>query len=479
MRVGVIAILQESNTFLAEPTTLAHFQQDVLAQGEQVRERFAASHHEVGGFFAGLAEQRIDAVPVFAARALPFGVITADAYAELMRMLWENLGRAGPLDGILVAPHGATVAASSPDADGQWLTDLRRAVGPAMPIIGTLDPHANLSQAMVDACDALIAYRTNPHLDQKQRGVEAARLMARTLRGEVRPTMAAAFPSLAVNIECQDTSAPPCKPMYDLADAMLKEPGVLSNSLILGFPYADVPEMGSSVIVVTDGDEELARREAGELAAAWWDRRREFLPKLLSPAEAVAKAASLAGPVCLLDMGDNVGGGSPGDSTILAAELLRQNVGPAFICVADPAAVKTAEHAGINAKIRLRVGNPSLELDVRVAGMFDGKFTEPEPRHGGITSFDQGPTAVLEAAGLTVMVTSRRMIPFSIRQLTTFHVEPSKFRVLVAKGVHAPVAAYAPVCKAMVRANTPGVTCADMLTLRYENRRRPLFPFEA
>ncbi|MCS7046494.1 MAG: MlrC C-terminal domain-containing protein, partial [Gemmataceae bacterium] len=122
---------------------------------------------------------------------------------------------------------------------------------------------------------------------------------------------------------------------------------------------------------------------------------------------------------------------------------------------------------------------PPLDADFRVLGLFDGKFSEATPRHGGYTQFDQGETALVSTAnGLVVMLTSRRMVPFSLSQLTTFGVQPEQFRILVAKGVHAPVAAYAPVCKHLVRVDTPGCTCADMTKLTYRRRRRPLFPFE-
>src|SRR5207244_2567339 len=133
-------------------------------------------------------------------------------------------------------PHGATVAANHPDADGHWLTRLRQRFGRKFPIIGTLDLHANVSPAMTAACDALIAYRTNPHLDQRQRGIDAAKLMARTVRGEVKPTMAAAFPPLAVNIERQLCAEAPCRDVYEFADAMLTQPGLLTNSVELRFP---------------------------------------------------------------------------------------------------------------------------------------------------------------------------------------------------------------------------------------------------
>src|SRR5205814_3701749 len=143
----------------------------------------------------------------------------------------------------------------------------------------------------------------------------AARLMAQAVRGEVRPMMAAVFPLLAANIERQATAEPHWRPLLALADEQRGRPGVLSISLVYGFPYSDVPEMGSSVLVVTDADPDLARRCADELARAWWDRRANFAGELIGVADAIRRAATLPGPVCLLDMGDNVGGGSPGDGT--------------------------------------------------------------------------------------------------------------------------------------------------------------------
>jgi microcystin degradation protein MlrC len=486
MRVGIIAFLQESNTFLAGKTTLAHFERDLLCEEEGVRKHFAGSHHEVGGFFAGLEAEGIEAVPVFAARALPYGMVEAGAFDELLRRMLAALDRAGPLDGLLVAPHGATVAESAPDADGEWLSRVRERVGPDVPIIGTLDLHANVSPAMVRAVNALIAYRTNPHLDQKQRGLDAARLMVRTLRREVFPTMAARFPPLAVNIERQATAESPGRELYALADRQLQREGVLSNSLLLGFPYADVPEMGASVLAVTDRDSDLAATLAGELAGYWWDHRHDFVGQLIDVEEAVRRAADLAGPNCLLDMGDNVGGGSPGDGTFLAHELHRTLLGPSCVVLADPEAQASARSAGIGASLRLRVGGKTddrhggpLEAEFTVRGLSDGHFTEPNPRHGGFSTFDQGPTAVVATdSGLTVVLTTNRMVPFSINQLTSCGLDPAHFRVLVAKGVHAPVAAYAPVCRHLIRVDTPGVTSADLSRLAYHHRRRPMFPFE-
>jgi microcystin degradation protein MlrC len=500
-RVGILALLQESNTFLGRRTTLDDFRADLLATGPAVRAALAGAHHEAGGFFAGLEAAGVEAVPLFAARAIPYGTMTAGCLDALLEMLLESLAAAGPLDGLLVAPHGATVSERVADVDGHWLGLVRGRAG-GIPIIGTIDPHANLSAAMIAATDALIAYRTNPHVDQRDRGLEAARLMARTLAGEIKPTQAAAFPPLAINIECQDPAAFPCLPHYEAA-ALLRAAheqapaagpvargAVLSTSIVLGFPYADVPEMGSAAIVVTNDDPAAARRHADALGAGLWEARETFRPALTGVEAALDRAATAPGPVCLLDMGDNVGGGSPADGTALARAILRRGVGPSFACVCDPTAAAAARAAGPGARLRLAVGGHApewagdaesqpIEDEWRVRAVTDGRFTEPRPRHGGATAFDQGPTAVLDHdRGLTVMVTTRRMVPFSLGQLRHAGLDPAAFRLLVAKGVHAPVAAYAEACRTFLRVDTPGVTSADLARLAYHHRRRPLHPFE-
>jgi microcystin degradation protein MlrC len=500
-RVGVIALLQESNTFLDEPTTLRHFQEDLLVFGSAVRTALSSAHHEVGGFFAGLDDAGIEAVPIFAARAIPGGPIAAAAFDLLMDLLAAAVATAGPLDGLLAAAHGATVSERVLDVDGHWLTFVRARIG-AVPLIATIDPHANLSPAMVTATDALVAYRTNPHLDQRDRGLEAARLMAATLTGRIRPTQAAAFPPLVINIECQDPASWPCLPHYEGA-ASLREPFaalsaesavpqgmLLSTSIVLGFPYADVPEMGAATIAVANDDIVAARQAAGTLATRLWDARTSFVPRLRGHEEAITAALTLPGPVCLLDMGDNVGGGSPGDGMLIARTLDDRRIANAFACICDPEAVAAARAIGIGGSFVGVIGGRSpvwqrepasgpLTTRWQVRRLTDGCFHEQQPRHGGATSFDQGPTAVLESdRGLTVMATSRRMPPFSLEQVRHAGLDPAAFRLLVAKGVHAPLGAYAEVCPSFIRVDTPGVTTADLSRLDYRQRRRPLFPFE-
>jgi microcystin degradation protein MlrC len=338
----------------------------------------------------------------------------------------------------------------------------------------------------VAATDALFAYRTNPHIDQWETGRRAADLLLRTVAGTARPVQAACWPPLAINIERQATSEPPLLALCAERDRLEQSPGLHGVSLLLGFPYADVAEIGSAVLVVTEGDRALAQRTAATFAQSLWNARGPLAGTFLSPADAVAQAATAAAPVCLLDMGDNVGGGSPADGTILAHELLRQGVGPAVVILYDPAAVQAAEALGVNGRGRLSVGGktddqhgPPLTAEFVVRYLGEGRFEESETRHGGFSSFDQGRIAIVATdAGLTVLLTSRRVPPFSLKQLTQFGIDPTAFRVLVAKGVNAPLAAYAPVSRTILRVNTPGVTTADMTQLPFHHRRRPLCPFE-
>lgn len=251
-----------------------------------------------------------------------------------------------------------------------------------------------------DFARVVLSYRTNPHLDQRGRGVEAAQLLARTLRGEIRPTTALAAPPLVVNVERQLTREPPCKLLMDAADEIRRRNGVLAASVNLGFPYADVAEMGSSFIVVTDNDVTAARQLANELSSIAWEMRTSLHPQLISVDEALAKVRATVPsrrPVCLLDMGDNVGGGSAGDSTFLAQALSETDALRAFVCICDPRIAAEARATGIGARVQLCVGGKTdarhgtpLPVKVVVRSLHTGRFSEAAARHGGRTEYDMG-----------------------------------------------------------------------------------------
>jgi microcystin degradation protein MlrC len=482
-RVGILSFQHESNTFSRLPTDLDAFE---IAAGDELVRRWGESHNEVAGFLKGLETENVEAVPLYMASATPSGAVTAGAFTHIVQSIQEALEAAPSLDGLLVAPHGAGVSEVQPDMDGFWLQRVRSIVGDDLPIICTLDLHANVSPGMIDACDATIAYRTNPHLDTLERGVEAATLMARTLRGEVRPVQAGAFPPVSMNILSQGTSVPPCSILSERMEEVRGRDAVLSASVCLGFPFADVAEMGTSFNVVTDGDAALAGRLAAQLADYLVERRHDYDPAFLYAAEAVDRAAELEGPVCLLDTGDNVGGGSAGDGTVIAHEVARRKGPGAFVCLFEPDAVARLEGVAEGERAHLALGGkqddlhgPPLELDVTVRSRHDGRFTESEVRHGGETRYDMGRTVVVDSdVGLTLQLTSKRIVPFSLNQLLSCEIDPRDFQIVVAKGVHAPAAAYEPVCTALIRVTTPGATTPDMSQLNFEHVRKPLYPLQ-
>ena len=488
MRVGIISLMHESNTFAVTPTTIELFERDGILFGEHIRETFGGGLHQLTAFLEGLDEADIEPVQIFHAGTSPSGTITKETCDTLIRLMFEAVEAEGRLDGYLVSPHGANAGEGDEyrDLDGHWLERLRTLAGPEIPIICVIDPHANLSERMVETCDVTIAYRSNPHLDQKERGFEAVDLMVRTLRGEIRPVQRAVHPPFGINIERQGTTQWPCLPMYELANKQLEQPGVLSNSVVLGFPYGDVEEMGSAAIVVTDDDPDLAERLAQEIVDYMLEHREEFVGEYVTVEEAVASAVSKTGPICLLDMGDNVGGGSAADSTLIAHEVHRRGDTTAFVCLYDRESQEAARTAGPGGRLTLSMGGKTddrhgepLTAEVTVKSVHEGTFEESEIRHGGYTHFDMGPTTVVTTdTGLTISLTSRRTVPVSLGVVTSIGLDPADFQVLVAKGVHAPVAAYAPVCADLIRVNTDGATAADMRTFEYKYRQQPMFPFE-
>jgi microcystin degradation protein MlrC len=245
--------------------------------------------------------------------------------------------------------------------------------------------------------------------------------------------------------------------------------------------------MGSSFLAVANGNPSLARQAAQWMAERAWDRRQQFASELPNPAEAVRRAAEAArGPVVLMDVGDNVGGGGPGDSTVLFEEILRQNVPNTLVILFDPSAVSECLSAGVRQPVQVAVGAKTDNLHgvpVPLEGMVrlisDGIFMESRVRHGGWGSYDQGITVVLETAqGHTVVLNSLRMAPMSLEQVLSLGIKPEQKKIIISKGVVAPRAAYEPIASEIIMVDTPGLTSADPTRFEYHRRRRPLYPLE-
>ena len=488
-RVALLGMYHESNTFIAQPTTLDDFVNSHLLRGEAIRGEYQHAFHEIGGMLEVLDQHAVQTLPILFAEATPGGTITAFTYDYLVKEMLEGLERCLPIDGCLVVPHGAGVADSYLDMDGHWLAEVRRMVGGEVPIIGTLDPHANVSPLMVQSTDALVAYKTNPHIDQRETGKRAAELLIRHLKKEITPVQVLIQPPLVISIEQQNTAAEPCRSLLTYAKELSERNDVLSTSLILGFPYADVPDMGTSFIVVTNNNLPLATDVGVLLYQALTKVKADCVgPK--QPIDAILpQLYQLPKPVLLLDMGDNIGGGSPGDSAFLLKALEEDGRYKSLHCICDPTAVAEIIRTDTDnsERVDLAIGNQEgiaegkpYKTRVKLLRTGDGKFKETTPRHGGQVNYDMGNVAVVETqAGNVILLNSLRVPPFSLQQITSCGINPENFDIIVAKGVNAPIAAYEPVCPTRIQVDTPGVTQADINRFSYLNRRRPMFPFEA
>lgn len=486
--IAIGGVMHESNTFSSLPTDLAAFEAGNLAIGDEILSIWSEAHHEVAGFIQGASDHGYELYPTLMASATPAGPVTDNAFNELVHSLIQRIKSAPQVDGLLLALHGAMVVESYPDGDGEVLRRLRSELGENLPIVTTLDHHTNVSNKMITASSALVIYKTNPHVDQRQRGLQAAELMMQIVRNEVNPTQALAKPPMIFNILYQNTNTAPMHPILREAKKLESRSDVLVANVAAGYPYADVHEIGPSMVVVTDNNPQLAETEAERLANMLWDVRHQLHINLPDAAQAVTQATrSRDHPVVLVEMGDNIGGGSPGDSTFIVSELLRQDAAGFVVVLFDPEAVNACIQAGVRGRVNLTVGGKSDEMHgspVQICGrvrlIHDGYYEETEPRHGGGRYHDQGTTSVVEIEGRNLIVlTSKRQTPFSLHQLLSLGIDPTQMKIIVVKAAIAYRAAYEPIAGKIIEVDTPGLTAVNPLHFAYRNVRRPLFPLDA
>lgn len=488
IRIATAGFQHESNTFSSVPASLDKWRASGILEGEAIRAEYATSQSTLAGFFAACAEDPdVELVPLVFTRLTPMGAMTHEASAHIMERLITALRDNGPWDAMLLPQHGAAVSETWPDADGEYVRRVRELVGPDVPIGLALDMHGNISRQMVENATITTVYQTTPHLDAYEQALLCARLTIRAVRGEIRPTSAIAMPPLIVNILNHGTSDRPMSDLLRLAEPLRRRPGVLSLSIVEGYPYADVAEMGMSFIAVTDNDQALAEEIVQRLADDAWAMRVALNTGGTPIDEALLRAdAAAEGPVVLFDVGDNVGGGSPADSTHLLHAARRLGISGLLQAVCDPAAVQACRAAGIGGRVSLEVGGKTdgqhgapFPIAGVVTALSDGRYEETGPTHGGFRFFNDGPSAAVRTDdGLTLVLASLPGGSMSLMQFRSLGIEPLDIKIVIAKGVHSPRPAMEPIAREMIWVATPGVTTADLTTFTYRHRRVPLYPLE-
>jgi len=476
----------ETNTFSNVPTNRAQFEARHLHYGGEIVETFRGTGTCLGGMIAAAERRGVTLLPSVAAAASPAGRVTRDIYEHVKERLLADLKAAGRLDGVLLDLHGAMVPEGIDDGEGDLISAVRQAVGPSVPIAVTLDLHGNLGAAMVRDADLLHGYKTYPHVDMAERGVEACERLLDTITGRVRPTAAWRKPPLLPPLGNQGTTRGPMRRLYDLATEMEQDPRVISISIFAGFPFADIPDAGLGVYVVTNDDPALADSLAERLARTAWEHRHEFIHTALPVKVAVAKALAAEGrPIVLADMADNTGGGAAGDGTEILRELLRVGARSAVVaCLWDAAAVKECVTAGVGARITLEVGGKvdarhgaPLRVTGTVRTLSDGRFIHHGPMMRGLPG-RLGTTVVLDVDDIKMILISYRWQTLDPEMIRFVGLDPLGHKILVVKSTIHYRAAFEPIAKEIIEVDAPGLSSSNLSRFEFERIRRPIFPLD-
>ena len=470
-RVAIVGAWHETNTFSSRPTALADFDAFELLAGDALAEHNRGTRTVIGGYLDAVPHFA-EAVPVFAAGAWPSGPVEAVALDAILDRTERGLRRSGGVDAVLLNLHGAMVGERVDDVEMALVETVRGVVGD-VPVGAVLDLHANPSTALAAAADVLVSYDTFPHVDMYERGHEVAGLVGQVLDGRHLRTTIRKVPLLVCPV-AQSTQGGPLGELQRRAVQRAERAGLARVCVVGGFAYSDVERAGMSVLAVHDADHAAAAAQVlDETVRDILDRAAEFHLARPDAATAVAQAmAARARPVFLADVADNIGGGSPGDGTVLLAELLRAGARDAVVTLADADVARAAEHAGVGAeldvalggKVDRRHGDP-VHVRARVRRVTDGRY-----RSGGYymtgQEFGMGTTAVLDVAGNTVVVTERAVPPFHAEQLSSVGVDASAASIVVVKGALAWREAFRGVPGEVIEVATPGICPVDVADLQ-------------
>ena len=482
MRIAIGCIGHETNTFSPISTDIESFVQATYCVGEEIIAEFAQTSTITGGFLARAAEVGIEPVPLLWTFATPAGTIEQQAYETLKGELLGRLEQAGPLDGVFLDLHGAMVTQLHQDAEGDLLRSVREQVG-SLPVVVTLDLHANISAAMAEYADVIIGFDTYPHVDCYERGLEGAQVMVDVVRGKIRPTMAYRQLPLLTAPPPQCTMRRPMSEAIARLHQVEARPGVVTATLSMGFPFADIRDAGASSLVTTDADRDLADQYADEYAQYIWDMREDFRADLVGVEQAIERARVSEGrPVVLAEGADNPGGGGPCDGTFILRALIEADFQGAVVAViAAPESVARAIEVGVGREVELEGGGKShplhgepVVLTGYVQTISDGNFRNKGPMGRG-KSAQMGRTVVVRVGGVEIILTEERIQPFDTEVLRSTGIAPLERKLIALKSAVHFRADYTPIAALILEVDTPGVHSPDLFTYEYQ-KLRPVFP---
>lgn len=474
----------EVNSFSPLPTDLAEFEGTEWARGASALTPYRDTPTELAAVI-DFADRNPDwAVTVSRCASAQPGGPMDDALFDAFKgeVLGDLAGRRW--DAVYLSLHGALATARRPQPELELLRAVRQAIG-ATPLGASFDMHANLGPEVVEVIDVGAGYKTLPHLDMRETAGRVLSMLEATVAGRLRPVGRLVRPGCILHSFNMRTTDGPMMELEAIARAA-EVGAVLDVTPFGGFPYADTPYTGASVMVHADRDAAAADRAAGTLAAAMRARVSRFSVSLPDPAEGLRRAMSLAGdgPAVALESADNTYSGGIADTPGLFRALveMKPDVPTAFAYFCDAALVERARKAGVGARMDCRLGGqvtgdfgPPVPVAVVVRRLTDGVFTNRGPMHKGLT-VRMGPTAVLDVAGIQTIVTSRREPVNDTAYFDLHGIDVQALRLLCVKGKNHFRGAFAPLCRGFVEVDTPGPAGVDLRVLPYRYARKEDVP---
>lgn len=482
MRVFTASFATETNTFSPVPTDRASFEAAFYAgPGEHPQTPSLCSAVIPALRARAAADPGLVVIEGTACWAEPGGLLRQDVFEAIRDQILAELQAALPVDAVVLGLHGAMVAQRTLDCEGDLLARVREIVGPDVVVAAELDPHSHLTPARVAAADILAAFLEFPHTDFEARAEHVVDLALRAARGEVRPVIATHDCRM---MDIFPTSRQPMRGFVDRMEALQGQGGVLSVSLIHGFMAADVPDLGTQVLVVTDGDRAGGAALAERLGREVWGMRGQVKMETLDLAGTldVLRAGGRSGrPVVVADIWDNPGGGVAGDNTVLLRAMLEGGVGPfAVAALWDPQAAAIAHAAGPGAVLDMRIGGKTsaasgapLDLRVEVRGL-----AAPGWQSFRGSKVTLGTAAVVRPVGTEadILLISNRTQTFEPDILTNLGVDPAEKRAILVKSTNHFHAGFAPIAEQVIYCEIPGIYPSDMRVTPYRNLTRPVWP---
>ena len=483
MKLAIGGIYHETHTFPYKKTSLHDFKREMHA-GEDLISFYQDTKTSLGGFIDEALKNGDIIYPTFYAAATPSGMVLQDAFEKMSGELLDRIKIITPeIDGFLLAQHGAMVTEDIEDPEGYLIAEIKKILA-GKPLVVTTDFHANISRKMVSNSDCIVGYDTYPHIDIYERAIDAYVVMRKIIKEKISIKKAFLPIPLIAAPQAIGTLISPMKEAINIAHKYEKKQGILNITVAGGFAYSDIKRAGMSIVVSFVSELDDVKRITSEIGDSIWKKRESLEIRNTPIDDAIDDALnSRQYPVVLVDVADNIGGGTPGDGTELLRSLIERKAGRAVIVISDKTSVLKCFKKGIGEYIKLDIGGKTDDLHgkpVKISGyiklLSDGTFNNTGKNMTGLKN-SMGKTALLVSGGIKIVLTERPTPPNDPAMLLSIGIDVSREKILVVKGAIAWKTGINIDPAKTIYVDTPGLCSADLYTFDFNNLKHPIYPF--